>query len=74
MQTAYTYGYRDLIKMFFTNAKRIEKHELQKMIANVNTNVVSIYNLRAEVQGILDFLEDYQQTEILRMHEFMHFI
>lgn len=69
MQTAYVYGYKDLIKRFFASVKRIENPELQKMISGINTNAESIYDaydLRAEVQGVLDFLEDYQQTAILR--------
>jgi hypothetical protein len=69
-QTAYVYGYKDLIKRFFASVKRIENPELQKMVAGINTNAESIYDaydLRAEVQGVLDFLEDYQQTNCISL-------
>lgn len=69
MQTAYIFGYKDLIKRFFASAKRIENSQLQNMIASIDPDVETLYdtyNLRAEVQGILDFLEDYQANSILK--------
>jgi|GEM_PF-1278077 len=69
MQTAYIFGYKDLIKRFFASAKRIENSQLQNMIASIDPDVETLYdtyNLRAEVQGILDFLEDYEANSILK--------
>lgn len=61
MQTAYLYSFKDLTKRFISSAKRIEDNTLAKMIEEIDTNpeyITEAYDLKAELQGIIDYLND----------------
>lgn len=66
MQTAYLYGFRDIAKMFASSAKRIGDPDLSNMIAELDLSpehITDAYDLRAELFGILDYLDSASANE-----------
>jgi hypothetical protein len=66
MQTAYLYGFRDISKMFGAAAKRIGDPDLSNMINELDLSpeyITDAYDLRAELFGIIDYLESASVNE-----------
>lgn len=66
MQTAYLYGFRDVAKMFSAAAKRICDPDLSNMVSDLNLSpehITDAYDLRAELFGIIDYLETVSSNE-----------
>src|SRR5260221_10630647 len=60
-QTAYLFAFRDLVKRFISSVRRIDNTELQQMIYQINPSpdhITDAYDLKADLQGIIDFIGD----------------
>lgn len=64
-QTAYLYSFKDLVKRFISSAKRLDDNELEQMICKIGTSpesIIEAYDLKAELQGIIDYINDSKST------------
>jgi hypothetical protein len=61
MQTAYLYGFRDIAKRFLAAAKRIGDPDLSELIVDLDSSpdfITDAYDLKANLQGIIDYLRE----------------
>lgn len=68
-QTAYVYGYKDLVKRFIASASRLNNPELIARLEKIDPEVEHItdaYNLRAEITAVFDLIEDITESESLQ--------
>ena len=71
-QTAYLYSFKDLVKRFVSSAKRLDDKELEKMIGRIDTNpefITEAYDLKAEMQGVIDYINDTKTKPTSRIKE-----
>jgi hypothetical protein len=60
-QDAFLYGFNDISKRFILSLKRLDDYRINQMLENINIeieHIVEAYNLKAELQGIIDYLND----------------
>lgn len=60
--TAYLYAYKDLVKRFKSTAIRVDDKKLNDMVQSLNVEpdyIEEAYDLNAEVQCIIDYIEDH---------------
>ena len=71
-QTAFLFSFRDLVKRFIASAKRIDNVELQNMINELNLTpeyITDAYDLKADLQGIIDFINDIKNDSNSKLKE-----
>ena len=60
-QTACIYAFREIVKRFISSAKRLDNQELLDLISKLDPkpeNITEAYDLRAEMTGVLDLIDD----------------
>lgn len=60
-QTAFLYGFNDISKRFILSLKRLDDFRINQMLESIDMEIEHIteaYNLKAELQGIIDYLND----------------
>lgn len=66
-QTGVIYGFKHLVKIFLSAARRVKNQEFQEDIRAINTNIDSIYevyDLSADVQAVIDQLREIAEYPI----------
>lgn len=61
MQTAYLYSFKDISKRYVLSLKRLNDVRINEMLDSINTEIDEIteaYNLKANLQGIIDYWTD----------------
>lgn len=79
-QTAYLYGFRDIVIKFLGYAKRIRINELQEYLKNIevytnSSSITDAYELKADLDVIIDILEEYKyypETSNILSEYFVH--
>jgi hypothetical protein len=76
-QVAYLYSFRDLVKRFISSAKRINDLQLKEMISSIHSSpkeITDAYDLKADLQGIIDYINDNfnnQRKDLLAKIDFL---